>query len=274
MKESKYVVLLFLMAFILGCKSKTREQEKSQSGSCIVSLVPSVTDILGEVCPDRVVAVSHYCDASFLSDRITRIPTFPQIKYEQLLEYKRCKIIVLEGFINSTQTKRMADLGLDLVTLKDKTINDILELPTLVDPVGGDLLSSKLRAEFNELLEKKVADEPTYLVMIGGGLQVYGHGNYLTELLDTVGFKNTAHNLTGSYPELKSEFFVENIPMYILSSDSSSVKSLLRAKFPGDAMEKSLKRIRHVQGHKNILFRPNHHFLECAKALLARHAGN
>lgn len=272
MKENKYLLLIFIVFITVSCSVQTPEEKQVENHVCKVSLVPSVTDVLGEICADEVVAVSWFCDASFITDSLPRVSTFPQINYEKLLEYKECEIVVLEGFINVDQVNRLNELGFNLLSVKDKTIQDLIQIPFVLDSIKGKELSDKLQSDFNNLLKKRIEGSPSYLIMLGHNqLQVYGSGNYLTELFDTLGFVNNASNVDGAYPELKSEYFLENLPDFMITPDSVRLKQYLSARFPRQANTLIYESVRFVEIDQNVLFRPNHHFLECGKALLMKY---
>lgn len=267
MKENKYSLLLVIFWFALGCQPTHKAHELAEDR--VVSLVPSVTDFCRLMIPKEIVGVSMDCDTNLL-DHPKRIATYPKIDYETLLELRPTKVLVLAGFSTSEQINKLQTAGLKVVILSKETVQDVIQTPLLIDSVRGQALHLKMKAEYQALLSERISKPKSYLILISEfPLQVFGQGNYMTELFDGLGYLNKAAGFDG-YPELQKEFFVKNLPDVLVSSDTLATKQNLQIEFGKVFKNQELSQIEYVQINQNQLFRPGPNFLQNARDLLLK----
>lgn len=265
MKENKYSLLLLILFISMGCQPKQEVSELPERR--VVSLVPSVTDFGRLIIPELLVGVSTNCDTALLNQP-TRIAVFPKINYEALLKLKPTEVLALKDFTSSEQINKLQRAGLKVVVLSKETVQDVIQTPLKIDSVRGKELNEQLKVQYRELLKHQLTSSKSYLILISElPMQVFGQGNYITELFDDLGFVNKANGFKG-YPELQKEFFVKNLPDVLISSDTLATQKNLQTAF-GKVLKKDvLSRINYVQLHQNRLYKPGPNFLKNGEELL------
>lgn len=263
-KEKIYIGLLFLILGFVACDFKKQEQENG-----VISLVPSLTDFAQLVYPHRVVGVSNVCDARSLSEKMPRVGDYKGLDYEKILALKPEKILMLRNLSSPEQIKKLQELNISIQFFEDNTIEDVLNIPVQMDSISGQKIKDSLNVVLKDLLAHKTYASPKYLIMITNEpIQVYGKGNFMTELVDTLGFVNVADQLASPYPVLENEYFIKNLPTIIVTSNAKETKQFLQRKFGALPQYEQIKKILFVEVDDNLLSRSAPRFLELGVTIL------
>ena len=254
-----FVTICFAM-FIFSCEERNLTQKKG-----IISLVPSLTDFAQLIYPNEIIGVSKWCDAPLVKKSIPIVGDYSGLDYEKIIELNPSKIILLRGFTSNEQIKKLNEIGVKLQFFEDKTIADVLDISLKMDYKKGKKIKDSLETEFEKLKVEKTSSKPSYLIFISNDpIQVFGNGNYQTELLDSLGFKNSIEDINNPYPILDNEYFLTHLPNIIASSNSKQTKLFLERKFSKKAIEKVL----FFEIKENILSRSGPTFLQVGKIFL------
>lgn len=255
MKIRIFAIISFLFLF-LSCQIEQKEDSKG-----IISLVPSLTDFAGLVYPEKIIGVSNQCNASFLDSSIARVGDYKGLDYEKIIELNPEKILMLKDFSSPEQVKKLKELGFEIQFFEDKTLENVLNIPLAMDSTKGKVVSDSLKNQLSHLsshiphLKSKIS----YLIFIGNDpIQVYGKGNYLSDLLESLAYSNVASEIDGAYPTLDNEFFVSHLPQIIVSGNIENTKAFLFRKFS----ENTFNKVLFIEINEDILSRSGPDFLK------------
>jgi vitamin B12 transport system substrate-binding protein len=231
----------------------------------VISLVPSLTEYANVVCPEKVIGVSNWCDAALVTKKLPKVGDYAGLDYEKIIALNPKEVWMLKGFSSPEQVKKLKELNIEVKFFKDQTMEDVLNIPVQMDSIKGKNIKDSLENELSKLISQKIKAKPSYLIFIANDpIQVYGNSNYLSELLDTIGFESAVKNIEIPYPILDNEYFVQHLPQILVSSNVKETKQFLTRKFS----EKIIESILFIEIDDNTLTRSGPNFLKVGVTFL------
>ncbi|MFP4380148.1 MAG: ABC transporter substrate-binding protein [Candidatus Sumerlaeia bacterium] len=193
-------------------------QEADQGPKRIVSLAPSVTEVVFELdLEDRLVGVSKFCDYPEAAKELPRVGGFFDPNYEAILGLKPDLVILLTS--HDEIKKRLESLGVKCLTVRHEKIPDILESIITIGKACG--VETQAKTVVKQLKERTAAvvekaenlAKVKVLMSIGrdltggslGTIFAAGPDNLYDEMIGMVGGENVLADSKAAYPQLSGE---------------------------------------------------------------------
>ena len=193
----------------------------------IISLAPSNTEILYALgLEDKIVGVTEYCDYPEAAQDKPKIGGFSTVDVERVVEIQP-DLILAANKHKDEAIPALERLGLTVLALDPKTLDEVLEAITLVGRcTGSEDEASLLVTEMNNRIEA-VTDETDNLtpaqrlrvlyVTWHDPLMTVGSGALHNELIQQAGGTNIFQDLTDNYPNISLEAVIEANPQVIIT---------------------------------------------------------
>jgi iron complex transport system substrate-binding protein len=194
----------------------------------IVSLAPSNTEILFALgLGDKVVGVTDFCDYPPEVEELPKVGApFPGFNLESIIDLEPDIVFSIAGTI----VDELGNLGLTVVVIQPKDINDILRDIEMVGKITGkekesENLVSDLEERIYTIAEKtaNVAEKPLVFYEVDGTdpTKPYttGSGTFQDSLITLAGGKNIAAEASGWY-QMNAEAIIEADPEIIILEDA------------------------------------------------------
>lgn len=198
MKHPWYAVLLLVL--FCGCRQAPQvpEQPQPEQARRIVSMAPSVTEILFAVgAGAKVVGVDDY---SNFPEAVTKLPRIGNIQpnYEAIVALKPDLVIGVSD-LQGPILERMQRMNLPVMSIDtagyDRTIDAVVRVANRVgDPALGREVSERLE-QARDLAKDRKPDKPVrvlFVVEAAPTLYVAGRGTFLDEMILLAGGTNAA----------------------------------------------------------------------------------
>ncbi len=205
-----------------------REVRIHKQPETIVSLAPSNTEILFELgLGDKVIAVSEYCNYPLEAQNKIKIGGFSTVNIEKVVSLKP-DLILATGRIQETIVEELERLGLTVIALAARNIEDVFENIRLVAKATGQLetakgLISKLGQRIKTVADK-TKDLPdnqkprVFYEVEYEPLMTAGPGTFIDDLIHLSGGVNIASDSAVKYPVYNLEILIERNPEVIIIS--------------------------------------------------------
>ncbi len=193
----------------------------------IISLAPSNTEILYALgLEDKIVGVTEYCDYPEAAQDKPKIGGFSTVDIERVVEILPDLILAANKHKDEV-IPALERLGLTVLALDPKTLDELLETITLVGKcTGSEDEASLLVAEMSNRI-KAVTDETdnlppaqrlrVFYVTWHDPLMTVGSGALHNELIQQTGGTNIFQDLTENYPKISLEAVIEANPQVIIT---------------------------------------------------------
>lgn len=241
---SIYIVLILVLIFLVACSSPPEStpqfpvQLTDQSGKTvkleripqrIISLAPSNTEILFALgLADKVVGVTEYCDYPEAAKDKPKIGGYSTVDIEKVTE-ARPDIIVATSIHEAETIPMLEKLGLTIVVLNPKTIEEVLEAITLIGNCTGKTqeasqLVAEMSGRFQAVVDKTKNLPPSerprvFYVVRNDPLYTAGSGTLINELIELAGGTNIFQGISG-YPSVSLEAVIQANPQVIIAGSS------------------------------------------------------
>ncbi|MCE4615114.1 MAG: helical backbone metal receptor [Desulfurococcales archaeon] len=209
----------------------------------IISLAPSITEIifaLGQ--QDKLVGVDEYSNyppqLSGLekSGKIQIVGGFSNPNYEKIVSLKPDVVFTVQG-VQLQIAHRLRNLGLKVVVLGTKDMNDIVSSVILIGKVlGVDDTSLKLAEGVTGDIENLATISNSFnttptvgIIVWNNPLFVVGQQSFITSLIELAGGENAFYNYTQAYPMISPEDLLNANPDIIIFTEGSGVSNYTNA---------------------------------------------
>lgn len=210
----------------------------------IISLSPANTEILFAIgAGDKVVGVTKYCDFPPRAKKIDKVGGFTTPNIEAILD-KKPDLVVASYGNGEENIKRLQELGLTVLSLYPKSVEDILEDIKLVgEATGYEKEAAKLVEELRRKIDsvKKEGDKipeekrPRVLYLVWyPELWTAGKGTFANDLIEMAGGKNIASDIQG-WKIISKEVVVDRDPEIVFCSGMGKNSAILKEKILKDA---------------------------------------
>ena len=200
----------------------------SSEPQSIISLAPSNTEILFALgLGDRLIAVSEYCNYPPEAQNKAKIGGFSTVNIEKVVDLTP-DLVLATGGVQETLVEELERLGLTVIALDAKSIEDVLENLRVVGKAAGQLEAAiELRANLEQRI-KAVTDKTKDLLdsqrprvfyeVQYDPLMTAGPGTFIDDLIHLAGGVNIASDAAAKYPVYNLETLIERNPEVIIIS--------------------------------------------------------
>jgi iron complex transport system substrate-binding protein len=200
--------------------------EFAQPPTRIVSLLPSLTEVVCELgACDRLVGVDNYSNWPAQVAKLPHVGGLEDANIESIVAL-RPDVVLLAA--SSRALPRLQGLGLKVVALEPKTLNDVQRVIGKVAQAIGSDEGPRLWARIAAGVEAAARELPA----AQRGTRVYfevnsapyaaSESSFIGELLARVGVANIVPGSLGPFPKLNPEFVVRADPQVIMVSDRNA----------------------------------------------------
>ncbi|MFC2048307.1 ABC transporter substrate-binding protein [Chloroflexota bacterium] len=194
----------------------------------IVSLAPSNTEILFALgLADKLVGVTEYCDYPEAAKDKPKIGGYATVDIERVVEIQP-DLILATGYHEAEVIPKLERLGLTVLTLDPRSLDEILEAITLAGKCTGkedeaSQLVTDMEKRVNAITEKTTglsasARPRVFYIVYRDPLMTVGSDTLTHELIVKAGGINIAQDLTGDYPTMGLEAVIAANPQVIVAS--------------------------------------------------------
>ena len=210
----------------------------------IISLSPANTEILFAIgAGDKVVGVTTYCDFPLEVKEIDKVGGFATPNVEAILA-KKPDLVVASYGNREESVKRLRELGITVVAVYPKTLEDVLNDIKLVGEATGyekeaTKLLEKLKKRIDLIRKKgnKIPGEkrPRILYLVWyPELWTAGKGTFANDLIQIAGGKNIASDIQG-WKIISKEVVIEKDPQITFCSGMGENSFIIKEKILQDA---------------------------------------
>lgn len=237
-------VLILIMTLVWEARTGLAEAPAEQGASRIVSLAPSVTEILFALgAGERLVGVCDYCDYPREVSRVPRVGMFTMPSVETIVAMRPDLVVAVRGPATMDAVRAVRRIGVGVLVVNDTTLGAVWKA---IDDIGARTgrtaaakdLAASMRARF-DAVRARVAGAPRRRVLMVIGqtpLVVAGVGTFVDELIRMSGGTNVAADTGQPWPRLSLETVLARAPEVIIDSALSHEDGAdpgLWARFPG-----------------------------------------
>ncbi len=194
----------------------------------IISLAPSNTEILFALeLGDRVMAVSEYCNYPLEAQNKIKIGGFSAINIEKVVDL-RPDLVLATGGVQEVVVEELERLGLTVIALDAKNIEDVLKNIRLVGKAAGQLKAAEKLTVSLEQRIKAVTDKTenlpesqrarVFYEVQDEPLMTAGPGTFIDDLIHLAGGVNIASDAAAKYPVYSLETLIERNPEVVIIS--------------------------------------------------------
>ncbi|TET30747.1 cobalamin-binding protein [Candidatus Aerophobetes bacterium] len=194
----------------------------------IVSLAPSNTEILFALgLGDKVIAVSEYCNYPLEVQNKTKIGGFSTVNIEKVVDLEP-DLVLATGGIQEAVVEELGRLGLTVITLAARSIEDVFENIRLVGKAAGQLetarelttnLEQRIKAVTDKIKDLPESQRPRVFYEVEyEPLMTAGPGTFIHHLIHLAGGVNIASDAVTKYPVYNLEILIERNPEVIIIS--------------------------------------------------------
>jgi len=199
----------------------------------VIVIAPSVTPILFEIgVGDKVVGLTDYDDAPydfsawFAAGNMTSVGGFSTPNLETILSLQPDVIFTTD--INAMMIPNIRELGLNVIVVGPKSIDDIYQTIKLIGKATGaensaDALVSRLTNQINTIAATikaaNIAEKTTVYYEVwcsNAGFMTIGANNWMNDVIDKAGGVNLFGHVTDEYPITSLEVIITTNPDVIL----------------------------------------------------------
>ena len=200
----------------------------SSEPQSIISLAPSNTEILFALgLGDKVIAVSTYCNYPLEVQNKAKIGGFSTVNIEKVVDLRPDLVLAACG-VQKAVVKELERLGLTVIALDAKSIEDVLENIGLVGKAAGQLetareltanLEQRIRAVTDKITDLPDHQRPRVFYEVQyEPLMTSGPGTFINDLIHLAGGVNIASDAAAKYPVYNLEILIERNPELIIIS--------------------------------------------------------
>lgn len=205
-----------------------KEVRISKRPGSIISLAPSNTEILFALdLEDTLVAVSEYCNYPPEVQDKPKIGGFSTINIEKVVSFEP-DLVLATGGVQKTIVEDLERLGLTVIGLNARNIEDVVENILLVGKATGRVESAR---RLRDNLEERIgtvtsktqallnAQRPRVFYEVQyEPLMTAGPGAFAHDLIHLAGGMNIASDSLAKYPVFSLEILIERNPEVIIVS--------------------------------------------------------
>jgi iron complex transport system substrate-binding protein len=284
----KSLLLAFVMILLLNICAEAKDRiftdemgrqvKIPHPAKRVVSLAPSITEILFELGLDKeVAAITNFCDYPEAVLKKPRIGGFVNPDVEKIVSLKPDLIIGIRDGNRMDTVHRLNDSGLSVYLIDPKGFDGVMRtIKNIGDVVGREKESKRL---INEMANKKEnmitltqsLSKPKVFFQLGDAPMVtVGKGTLADDLIRLAGGRSISENESISYPFYSIETVLLKAPEIIIMTSMDSKKNSLHLVKKWESW-KSIPAVRMNKIYvidSNLVDRPTPRIIEGLEALV------
>jgi iron complex transport system substrate-binding protein len=220
-----------LLLLVSGCRGTVVPLVPNQGARRIVSLAPSVTEILFAIgAGPEVVGVSMYCDYPPAVTKLPKVGTFLTPNIEEIAALRPSMVIGPGSTSDIREMRALREMGITVIAISGE--DSIAQIETTIKQVGQQVaraqpakrLIDQINAHIDSIEERlKGSGKPIVLMVVGHQPMVaVGRGTFLGELLNLAHSENIADASSQAWPRLSLEYIIATRPDVILDGRMGS----------------------------------------------------
>jgi iron complex transport system substrate-binding protein len=222
----RWLVALVSIGLVPICASPLLANAEASHAPRVISLAPSVTEILFALgAGDEVVGVSTYCDYPPEVTAIKRVGTFLTPNVEEIVALQPDVIIGVPTPGNEGPVRSLRSLGLNVVIVGGDTMRQMRDSIDVIAraigrPTAGRDLLERLDARLAAIQERVHDVPPRRVLMVVGEkpLVAVGTGTFPDELIRMAGGINVAGGTGLTWPHVNIEAVIAWAPEVIIDT--------------------------------------------------------
>jgi iron complex transport system substrate-binding protein len=242
MKRRLYLLVSISLIFILSTSCSEKREKKGieyisftddggrqlkirKDASRFISLTPSISEILGMICPDsQIVGRTPYCNypSSILDQPV--INNYPP-DFERIIALRPDIVFVKYGFLTHEQALTFEEAGIVVVFQRYESFKDIFRhLHSMGELTGHVKRANTISDSLQQLQQSLQATIPilkksALLLISKDNLYAYGGSTFTKEVLELSGCINIVDStLKTEFPELTIEYILSHQPEVIIGA--------------------------------------------------------
>jgi len=221
------IVVVIVLAVVVLCRNMQTSQSSVSGGQLrIVSLAPSVTEMLFILnLADSIVGVSNCCDYPTEAKKIESVGDFGSPNIEKLLALQP-DMVITTGFDRDDDAKILRASGIEVLELKINSFHEMFEAMRKIGQITGKLRQAEeaVTAMQGELraVRQKYSDVPNeqlprvFVELWSDPMTTTGATSFIDEVIACAGGVNVAHDISQTYPCINPEKVIEWNPDIII----------------------------------------------------------
>ncbi len=233
-QKTKILTIIGILTIILmsGCVNEQNEQIQSSDNKFperIISTSPANTEILFALgLEDKVVGVTTYCNYPPEALEKPKIGGFSTVDIELIIN-STPDLVLASSKTGEENIKKLEDIGIDVIVIDPKNIDEILENIRLIGDLTGNVneaeeLTNNMWERINAVKEnakklKKNNKKPKILyVMWHEPLMSVGKNIKTNDLIEIAGGENIYSDTKIDYPKISLESVIDRNPDVIIAA--------------------------------------------------------
>lgn len=220
-----------VLLLVPGCRGTVVPLAPNDGARRIVSLAPSVTEILFAIgAGSEVVGVSMYCDYPPAVTKLPKVGTFLTPNIEAIAALRPSMVIGPTTTSDMREMRALREMGITVIAISGE--DSVAQIETTIEQVGQRVgraepakrLIDEINAQINSIEERlKGSHKPIVLMVVGHQPMVaVGRGTFLDELLTLAHSENIADASSQAWPRLSLEYIIATRPDVILDGRMGS----------------------------------------------------
>ncbi|MCS6823151.1 MAG: helical backbone metal receptor [Cytophagaceae bacterium] len=274
-------IYLILFNHLLACEYEKTSSEKNtfrtiqytddygnkvtlkKNVSRVLSLSPSVTEILCAVCDTSVIiGKTPYCNyPTYIKSKPT-VSSYP-INREQILALRPDVVFVKKDMFSESDLKELNRLDIPVYSMRFDGIEDVLRNIVVIGEITGykkksQTLCDSLRAEIEKLKSLPCTHKPSVLLLISKSeLYAFGYKSYATELIDVACAKQAVDStFAEAFPRLTQEYILKINPDVIIGGKHVGLETDFFVLYPALKRTKAFINKKIFSMDEDLLSRP------------------
>ena len=245
-----------------------REIEFNKSPTRIVSLAPSITEIIYFLESEhKLIARTQACDSPKEVEKIPIVSTYP-LDIESIVKLNPDIVFSVDGIVNANQINKLEELGIKVFFLKYETLNAINKsILTLGKILDVEELASKRVDSLHLEMEKVIIKNKNPLQVLNitwnKPIFVYGKNTPFTGKIEAAGGENAMKEILNSpYPEITREYILNINPDVIVGNNFNKMDSTFFRLYPELKQIKAYQKKQIFDVDDNLMSRPSPRYIE------------
>ncbi len=228
MKRLHGIALILLIAAAAAAPScsKSPGPQRATSQAMIVSLAPSVTEILFELgTGDRVVGATKYCDYPQAALAIPRVGELGRPNLEKVLAI-RPQMVITTPMERPEYAEQFRQAGIEMVVVRTETMKELLAAIEQIGQAvgraeGAKAIVARMQGEFDAAASRfkdvPAAKRPrVYFEISANPIYTVGGASFINDVISLAGGVNVAGDMPQPYPKVSGETIIDWNPDVIV----------------------------------------------------------
>ena len=260
-----FIFGLWFLIFNISCPKTV----KTTSSKRIISLVPSITEIIYALGKDSIlVGNTIYCDYPEIAKQVYKVGDFSNPSLEKILR-KKPSLVFATLPEQRNIIEEMKRNKISVFTSKPKSVDslfcEILDIGKSIDATDqANILVSALKSKLTEIQNKNpnIIDSPkVYIEISGTPITTVGNMSYVNDLIRYAGAVNVFADMNREYFVTNSEELIQRNPDIIILLHPLATKAQVKKRLGWSQITAVKKGRIYTDLNPDYFFRPGPRFI-------------